>query len=521
MALELSPRPATMTGPWKAGASVSEGFELQTTGLQGPSISPAYLKSCPKTHAGRLVLNPSHVLLALDLVFLMTSQLGFLLGFHSRLFLSTAIQSWVVGVVSIVSSAALLYACGCYRRDALVRFASAISPLPAALSLAALLLVPALHFGLAPFFDQALVFRSVSRSTTIALIAMGIALPVTICGRILLFAMVRRHWFRRRVLVLGAGARAAHLDWLFNNEAHGTSTTLLFLPNSLAELRSASPQIPRNAILIPSAKSLETLAAELKIDEIVVAPDDPRDLSLEELLKCKAAGIPILAYDSFVERETDRIDLSWLDLPWFVCSPGFQLNLIDAALKRITDVVLSLVMLIVAAPVLLLAMIAVAVESGRPIFYFQQRVSRGGREFSIYKLRTMRANAETSGARWASVDDPRNTRVGGFLRRSRVDEIPQLVNVLIGDMTLVGPRPERPAFVRQLSDQIPLYQLRHGVRAGLTGWAQINFPYGASVEDARRKLEYDLYYIKNYSYVRDFAILLQTVRILLWKSGAR
>lgn len=522
MALESSPRPATAIGSYASlSAGVAQPLESQLTDQTKPFADPAYLKSCPKTHANRLVLNSSHVLFALDLALLTLAQLGFLLGFHSRLFLYTTFQVWVVGALSILSSVALLYACGCYRRDVLVRFATAISPLPVALSIAAVLLALTFHFGLAPFFSYALVFRSVSRSATIALVDMGIALPAMMFSRILLFAMVRRHWFRRRVLVLGVGARAAHLSELFTDEMHSTSTTLLFVANTLSSASTVSPEIPREVILPPTTQSLEVLAAELKVDEIVVALDDVRDVSLDDLLKCKAAGIPILVYDSFVERETGRIDLSWLDLPWFVCSPGFQLNLIDAALKRITDVVLSVLMLILTAPVLLLAMLAIVVESGRPIFYVQRRVSQGGREFSIYKLRTMCADAETRGARWASVDDPRNTRVGGFLRRSRIDEIPQLINILIGDMTLVGPRPERPAFVQQLSDQIPLYQLRHGVRAGLTGWAQINFPYGASVEDARRKLEYDLYYIKNYSYLRDFAILLQTVRILLWKQGAR
>jgi sugar transferase (PEP-CTERM system associated) len=268
-------------------------------------------------------------------------------------------------------------------------------------------------------------------------------------------------------------------------------------------------------------RTIDELASTLTADEVVVALDEKRGLSLDRLLACKTSGVPVIEYDAFVERETGRVDLRWLDLSWLVYSPGFQTNLIDGALKRLTDIVVSLAMLFVSLPVLVAAIGAIAFEGPGPIFYVQRRVTRGGREFQIYKLRTMRPDAEKKGAQWASENDPRITRVGAFLRRSRIDEIPQLINVLLGDMSLVGPRPERPQFVQQLAAEIPLYQLRHSVKAGLTGWAQINYPYGASVDDARAKLEYDLFYIKNYSVLRDVAILLQTFRILVWREGAR
>jgi len=176
---------------------------------------------------------------------------------------------------------------------------------------------------------------------------------------------------------------------------------------------------------------------------------------------------------------------------------------------------------VISLPAVLLAILAIKAEDGGPAFYRQTRVTQGGRQFWIYKLRTMRVDAEVQGAQWAAKNDSRTTQVGSFLRKSRIDEIPQLWNVLCGEMSLVGPRPERPVFIEQLSKQIPMYNFRHGVKAGLTGWAQINYPYGASIEDARAKLEYDLYYMKNYSVLRDLSIILQTFRILIWHVGAR
>jgi sugar transferase (PEP-CTERM system associated) len=272
---------------------------------------------------------------------------------------------------------------------------------------------------------------------------------------------------------------------------------------------------------LDATNSLEQLAREVGADEVVIAVDEKQGLILEQLLKCKTNGIPVIEYDALIERETGRIDLRWLDLSWLVYTPGFEIQLLDAFLKRVLDLAVSILLLLIALPAVVIAMVAIKLEDGGPIFYNQIRITRGGREFWIYKLRTMCVEAESHGARWASRDDPRTTRVGRFLRKSRIDEIPQLWNVLAGDMSLVGPRPERPHFVEQLSKQLPIYGFRHGVKAGLTGWAQINYPYGASVEDAQAKLEYDLYYMKNYSVLRDISIILQTVRILIWNKGAR
>jgi exopolysaccharide biosynthesis polyprenyl glycosylphosphotransferase len=210
-----------------------------------------------------------------------------------------------------------------------------------------------------------------------------------------------------------------------------------------------------------------------------------------------------------------------MELGWLVYSDGFIFGVIDRVLKRIFDLVVSLVVLIVTSPLLLAGMVAVRWEGPGSVLYRQERVTRNGRVFWIMKLRTMRVDAEQGGAVWAAAKDTRITRVGAFLRRTRIDELPQLINILKGDMSFVGPRPERPVFVAELAAKIPLYHERHMVKAGLTGWAQINYPYGASIDDARTKLSYDLYYVKNFSILFDIVIQLQTLRVVLWPSGVR
>jgi lipopolysaccharide/colanic/teichoic acid biosynthesis glycosyltransferase len=243
------------------------------------------------------------------------------------------------------------------------------------------------------------------------------------------------------------------------------------------------------------------IAREVGADEIVMAPDERRGIKLDSLLECKKNGFPVVQYLSFVEHETRRIDVRRLEIGWLLYTPGFYFGLFS--------------------PFLLAATIAIKFDDGGPIFYTQRRLTRNGRVFNILKLRTMRVDAEKAGAVWAAERDPRITRIGHFLRQSRVDEMPQLWNVLRGEMSLVGPRPERPEFVGELAAALPLYNERLMVKAGLTGWAQINYPYGASIEDARAKLSYDLYYVKNFSVLFDMLIILQTLRVVLWPSGAR
>jgi sugar transferase (PEP-CTERM system associated) len=260
----------------------------------------------------------------------------------------------------------------------------------------------------------------------------------------------------------------------------------------------------------------------LGVSEIVVAADDRRGLPVRELLHCKLAGIKVTDFLDFWERETRTVDLEALKPSWFFYSDGFRCGPVDEFLKRAFDIVVSSSLLALTLPLLALTACLIKLESPGPVLYRQERVGLQGRVFTILKFRSMRVDAETDGLpRWAAKRDPRVTQVGAIIRKLRIDELAQILNVLRGDMSFVGPRPERPFFVADLAKSIPYYAERHWVRPGITGWAQINFPYGASTEDARRKLTYDLYYIKNRSFFLDVVILLQTIRVIFWNQGAR
>ena len=226
---------------------------------------------------------------------------------------------------------------------------------------------------------------------------------------------------------------------------------------------------------------------------------------------------------TFLERQTGRIDLNSVNPSWLIFSDGFSSGLmLSAMFKRAFDIVASLLLLLLTLPLIVATAIAIKMESKGPAFYRQRRVGLYNESFDILKLRSMRQDAEVAGkAVWAERDDPRITRIGRFIRKVRIDELPQTWTVLRGEMSFVGPRPERPQFVESLEQQLPFYAERHMVKPGITGWAQINYPYGASIDDARNKLEYDLYYAKNYSPFLDMLILLQTLRVVLWPAGAR
>ena len=264
---------------------------------------------------------------------------------------------------------------------------------------------------------------------------------------------------------------------------------------------------------------------ENDIDEIVLAVDERRaGLPSKDLLDCKMSGIDILDLVGFFERRSGKIRLDLLYPSWLYLSDGFRESTFRRAGKRTFDLVIVLLLLPVALPVMMLAALAISLESGGKggVLYRQTRVKEDGGTFQIYKFRSMVAGAEQDGvARWAEENDSRITRVGSVLRKGRLDELPQLFNVLKGDMSFVGPRPERPEFVAQLAEKIPYYEERHRVKPGLTGWAQISYPYGNSEEDALEKLQYDLYYVKNFSIFLDLLILLQTAEVVLLGKGAR
>jgi len=256
---------------------------------------------------------------------------------------------------------------------------------------------------------------------------------------------------------------------------------------------------------------------------VVLALEERRNaLPLADLLRIKTTGVHVNDFSSFIERETGRVDLETVNPSWLIFNDGFSSGqVVSRALKRLFDIVVSGLVLLLTAPVILLFALLVRLDSKGPAFYRQTRVGLYGQPFDVIKLRSMRTDAEVNGVQWASENDPRVTRIGNFIRKTRIDELPQLWTVLKGEMSFVGPRPERPEFVADLEQHLPYYAERHMVKPGITGWAQINYPYGASIEDSRHKLEYDLYYAKNCSPFLDLLILLQTLRVVLWNEGAR
>ena len=257
---------------------------------------------------------------------------------------------------------------------------------------------------------------------------------------------------------------------------------------------------------------------------ILLLPDAPIDDDIaRELLEAKLRGSMVVDIRSFYEHVVHRLPISQINDEWLLQTEGFSLNTRGSLrrLKRALDVLISLLLLIPAAPIMLLTALIVRLESPGPVIYKQDRVGLFEKEFTVYKFRSMRADAEKNGAVWASAQDSRVTKFGKFIRKVRIDELPQIWNILKGDMSFIGPRPERMAFVTTLKETIPYYSLRHTVKPGLTGWAQVCYPYGASEEDARRKLEYDLYYIKNMSILLDINIVFKTVGVVLFPKGAR
>jgi sugar transferase (PEP-CTERM system associated) len=350
-----------------------------------------------------------------------------------------------------------------------------------------------------------------------ALYAALIAPTMLTLARLLLGSVLGSEAFKRRVLVLGAGARAARIKVLADKAGAGFVVCgFVGMTNAEAAVRGA---IHRDAI-----ESLADHVVNLRASEVVLALEERRNaLPLQDLLRIKTTGVHVNELSTFLERETGRVDLATASHSWLIFSDGFSSGrFLSTIAKRLFDILASLTLLILAGPVILLTALAVKLESRGPAFYRQKRVGLFGVEFDVIKLRSMRQDAEVAGvAVWAQENDPRITRVGRFIRSVRIDELPQVWMVLTGRMSFVGPRPERQQFVTDLTQQLPFYAERHMVKPGITGWAQINYPYGASLEDAHNKLEYDLYYAKNYTPFLDLLILLQTVRVLLWPSGAR
>jgi sugar transferase (PEP-CTERM system associated) len=279
-----------------------------------------------------------------------------------------------------------------------------------------------------------------------------------------------------------------------------------------------------HASRILPAESLRTAVGRYGIDEVLVASRDRREgkLPVEELLACKLSGVRVTDLSDFYERERGRLPVESMSASWMAFGEGFNQQWPQEAIKVAFDLLISACLLVVALPVMILTAILIRLEDGGPVFYRQERVGRGVRPFTMLKFRSMGQDAEKDGkARWASVGDARVTRVGRVIRKIRIDELPQLINVLRGEMSFVGPRPERPCFVAELVKQIPYYNVRHTVKPGITGWAQVRHPYSDSISGTTDKLQYDLYYVKNHSLFLDLLIAIETVGVVLWGKGAR
>ena len=350
-------------------------------------------------------------------------------------------------------------------------------------------------------------------------LAVAISFLLIIVVRLFFRKAVKEQTLWTRVLVLGAGKRAGVIrDAIKTGELKGLNIiSYVAMPGD--------KEVPSNEV-VKTDKSFMNYVEDQDIDEIVIAVDDRRssDFPTKELIECKMSGLNILDLVTFFERRAGKIRLDMLNPSWLYLSDGFRIGTFRRIVKRALDILVVLLLLPVALPFMLLVSVAIVIESGGrgPILYSQIRVKQDGLPFRIYKFRSMATDAEKDGvARWASKNDARITRIGKIIRKGRLDELPQLFNVLRGDMSFVGPRPERPEFVKKLAETIPYYEERHRVKPGLTGWAQVCYSYGDSEADSIQKLQYDLFYVKNYSVLLDMLILLQTAEVVMLGKGAQ
>lgn len=350
------------------------------------------------------------------------------------------------------------------------------------------------------------------------LVALGIAGLASILIRLLFIQFDSTGLFRRRVLVLGTGTRAAVLAEIISRGEDNGIRIVGYLP-----VGATHCFVPGHLVL-EEAGSLYEIAQQHRVEEIVVAVRQRRNsqLPLAGLLECKLRGIQVYEMADFCERQTGLLPLGSLNTSWIIFSDGFAPGSTRDVVKRLFDIVVSLLFLTLFSPLALVTILLLRLENRGPVFYTQVRIGQYAIPFTIFKFRSMYVDAEKDGMpRRAQKNDERITRVGRFIRRTRIDELPQVFNVLLGHMSFVGPRPERPYFVDELAAHIPYYHARHSVKPGITGWAQVKLTSGASVEGAIHKLEYDLYYVKNHSLFLDLLILVQTVQVVVLGRGVR
>jgi sugar transferase (PEP-CTERM system associated) len=399
-----------------------------------------------------------------------------------------------------------LYLADLYKLDLRLRRAELAPRLFVALAAAAIA-TAAIGFALPNFRFGRLAF----------LYTFGVVTTGVLASRLVWLARGSRLRLRHRVLVLGVGPATSILP-----ELQFTGTRPFTILGFLDDAPDAADRVPAGSQLLGKTRDLLVLADELRPDLVLVAlAEMRRALPAEDLLECRLQGITVEEWPTFYEKQTGKILVTNLRPSWLIFSDGFVKTDTTRMLKRAMDVALAATGLIVSLPVMALAVLAIKLESKGPALFRQPRVGERGRIFVLNKFRSMYVNAEIDGPVWAAPGDTRVTRAGRWLRRTRLDELPQFWNVLVGDMSFVGPRPERPEFVGMLQRQIPFYMGRHSVKPGITGWAQVRHRYAASVEDSMEKLQYDLYYIKNLSLLLDLVILLSTLQVVLFARGSR
>jgi sugar transferase (PEP-CTERM system associated) len=414
-------------------------------------------------------------------------------------------QLWLKAAVIAAGSVFILHLANVYqvwrqvgRRDLIARLVPAV--------LAAAVVTAALGFAIPPFRFGRAAFAVIFGLTMIG--ALG--------WRLAWMAVSQAERLRRRVLVLGLGAAKQLAD------LQDTGSQPFSVLGFLDDAPDAADHIGASFQLLGKSRDLLSLVDELQPDLVLVALTDMRRaFPAEDLLECRLRGLAVEDWPTFYEKQTGKVLVTNLRPSWLIFSDGFVKTHFTQAMKRFADVALAAIGLAVTLPFMIPIAIAIKLDSRGPALFRQRRVGQNGRIFVLNKFRSMTVDAEKAGAVWAARNDPRVTRVGRWLRLTRLDELPQFFNVLIGDMSFVGPRPERPEFVRALQQQIPFYMTRHAVKPGITGWAQIRYRYAASLEDSLEKVQYDLYYIKNLSLLLDLLIIISTVQVVLFARGSR
>jgi sugar transferase (PEP-CTERM system associated) len=368
------------------------------------------------------------------------------------------------------------------------------------------------------FFD---IFPHLNLGSGLLAICVAMSFILGIPSRWVFYEVITSESLKRRVLVLGAGRNAKEMWSVLEPDRRYSAFQIVGFLDEKGRDEAAT-----GLKMVKYDGSLLQCSKDLDIDEIVVALDERRrseggTFPLRDLLDCKLRGVFVTDAVAFCERERGKIELSLISPSWMVFSTGFKFSQARDIIKRTFDIFICIVLLFLTLPLMLMTALMVFLEDGSPVFFKQVRVGLNNKEFTLYKFRSMRKDAEKDGAQWAKANDNRVTKVGAFIRNTRLDELPQIYNILRGDMSFVGPRPERPEFTVDLAEKIDFYNERHRVKPGMMGWAQLKYPYGASIEDARNKLKYDLYYTKNHSLLLDMLIVLQTVEIVLLGKGVR